>query len=115
MKRIQLLAMAISVALVGSAMADTPVKSATDVRAVKPSKPIKPATLSCEDFLAVDEVSRPAIVYWSEGVNSKGKPEDGVLDIERTNRLVPVLIEDCKKEPQTPFWTKVKVELKKVF
>ena len=115
MKRFQLLAMAISVALVSSAMADTPVKSATAANVEKPIKPIKPATLSCEDFLAVDEVSRPAIVYWSEGVNSKGKPEDGVFDIERTNRLVPVLIEDCKKEPQTPFWTKVKVELKKVF
>jgi hypothetical protein len=34
---------------------------------------------------------------------------------EKTNRLVPVLIEDCKKEPQTPFWTKVKMEIKKVF
>jgi len=115
MKRVQLLAMAISVALVGSAMADTPVKPAMDAKVEKSSKPIKPATLSCEEFLAVDEVSRPAIVYWSEGVNSKGKPEDGVLDIERTNRLVPVLIEDCKKEPQTPFWTKVKMEFKKVF
>ena len=115
MKRFQLLAMAISVALVSSAMADTPVKSAMAANVEKPIKPIKPATLSCEDFLAVDEISRPAIVYWSEGVNSKGKPEDGVFDIERTNRLVPVLIEDCKKEPQTPFWSKVKVELKKVF
>jgi acid stress chaperone HdeA len=38
-----------------------------------------------------------------------------VFDVETTNRLVPVLIEDCKQEPKASFWTKMKVELKKVF
>jgi hypothetical protein len=115
MIKFQLLAMVITTAVVSSAMADTAVKPAMNTSVGKPSKQIKPATMTCEDFLDFDDVSRPAIVYWSEGVNSKGKPEDGVFDIERTNRLVPVLVEECRKEPQTPFWTKVKMELKKVF
>jgi len=108
-------------ALGGTAMADTPATPATPkmssktAAATKTTKAVKPATMSCEDFLSFDEVTRPAIVYWSEGVNSKGKPEEGVFDIDRTTRLVPVLVEDCQKEPKTPFWTKVKQDIKKVF
>jgi hypothetical protein len=106
MRRVTLLAMGVSVTLASAAMAVTPDTSA---------KGIKPATLTCEEFLAVDDITRPQFVYWAEGVNSKGKPEDAVLDVERTNRLIPVLIEDCKKAPQTSFLTKVKADLRKIF
>lgn len=106
MKTLTLLAMGVSVTLAGAAVAATPDSSA---------KGIKPAKLTCEEFLAVDDITRPQLVYWAEGVNSKGKPDDAVFDVERTNRLIPVLIEECKKAPQTSFWTKVKVDLKKIF
>jgi acid stress chaperone HdeA len=115
MKAPALTTIGVSMLLAGSALADTPAMPSTTDHAAKTSKPIKPAKLSCEEFLAFDEVSRPAVVYWAEGVNSKGKPEDGVIDIERTNRLVPVLVDDCKKEPKTSFWAKMKMELQKVF
>lgn len=115
MRTSALLVMMVSIAWVGWAMAAPPTVSAKGSKADASTKAMKPAKLSCEEFLAVDEVTRPAIVYWAEGVNSKGKPEDAVVDVERTNRLVPVLIEECKTEPKASFWTKVKVELKKVF
>jgi acid stress chaperone HdeA len=111
----------ICLVLGAAAMADSPATPASakmtskTEAATKTTKVVKPATMSCADFLAVDEVTRPDVVYWSEGVNSKGKPEEGVLDIDRTTRLVPVLVEDCQKEPKTPFWTKVKEDIKKVF
>ncbi len=77
------------------------------------TKMVKPAALTCEDFLAFDDVTRPEIVYWSEGLTRKGKPEDAVFDIERTNRLVPVLVEDCTKEPKASYYKKVKEAVKK--
>lgn len=98
-----LLAMVVSIAWVGSAMADPPAVPAKANKADPSTK------------VTVDEVTRPAIIYWADGVNSRGKAEDAVFDVERTNRLVPVLIEECKTEPKASFWTKVKAELKKVF
>lgn len=116
MKAPALLATVVFITLVGSAMADTPATSTMPAKADKgATKGIKAEKLRCEEFLALDDVTRPALVYWAEGVNSKGKPEDAVFDIQTTNRLVPVLIEDCKQEPKASFWTKMKVELKKVF
>jgi hypothetical protein len=77
------------------------------------AKTVKPASLTCEDFLAFDEVTRPEIVYWSEGLTRKGKPEDAVFDVERTNRMVPILVEDCTKEPKASYYKKVKDAVKK--
>jgi hypothetical protein len=77
------------------------------------TKAVKPASLTCEDFLAFDEVTRPEIVYWSEGLTRKGKPEDAVFDVERTNRMVPILVEDCSKEPKASYYKKVKDAVKK--
>jgi hypothetical protein len=116
MKKHVLLAIAISVVLARSAIAEPP--AVTDKMApvvVKPTKAIKPMELTCEEFLSYDEVTRPQIVYWSEGMNGNGKPETAVFDVERTNRLVPVLVEDCRKEPQSSYWTKLKQEFKKHF
>ena len=71
--------------------------------------------MTCEEFLAFDEVTRPKLVYWAEGMNKKGKVEDATFDIETTDTLVPVLIEDCRAAPKDSFWKKVKAEFKKVF
>jgi acid stress chaperone HdeA len=62
------------------------------------------ASMTCKEFLSIDDVSRPGVVYWAEGVNHKGKPEDAVIDVGATNRLVPVITEECKARPQASFW-----------
>jgi hypothetical protein len=48
-------------------------------------------------------------------LNGKGKPEDAVIDIDRINSLVPVLVEDCAKEPKSSYWQKIKRDLKTTF
>ena len=115
MKTMTLLAIGISAALAGSALADNAVKADKPVKADKMTNGTKPAKMTCEDFFELDEVARPKLVYWAEGVNRKGKPEDAVFDVETTDRLVPVLVEVCKKEPKESFWKKAKVEFKKIF
>lgn len=116
MKKLALLGIGISIVLINGAIADTP--ATTDKSApiaAKPAKAIKPMELTCEEFLSYDEVTRPQIVYWSEGMNGKGKPETAVIDLDRTNSLVPVLVEECRKDPHTSYWTKMKQEFKKHF
>ena len=121
MKPPTLLVIAISTALAGTALADKPAatdKPAKTDKAATPAKMVKgpkPAKMTCEDFIALDEVSRPKLVYWAEGFNRKGKPEDAVFDVDTTDRLVPVLVEVCTKAPKESFWKKVKEEFKKVF
>jgi|UniRef100_E6QRD0 hypothetical protein len=68
----------------------------------------QPAKMTCEEFTALDETAQPKVVYWAEGFNHKGKPKDAVIDIDSTDKLVPVLITECKKTPKASFWQKVK-------
>jgi hypothetical protein len=69
--------------------------------------------MMCEEFLSLDEVTKPKVVYWAEGFTKKGKPQDAVFDVEATERLVPTLVEVCQKEPKSSFMTKVKNESSK--
>lgn len=68
----------------------------------------KPVKMSCEEFVALDDVVKPKVVYWAEGFNSKGKPVDQVMDVERTDKLIPVLITECRETPKQTFWQRVK-------
>ncbi len=69
---------------------------------------IRLSKITCEDFIALDDVVKPKVVYWSEGFNSKGKPEDAVVDFGETDRLVPVLVQECTKTPKVALATKIK-------
>jgi hypothetical protein len=76
----------------------TPVMAATQ----------KPVKMTCDEFVAVDDAVKPKLVYWAEGFNAKGKPVDQIVDVERTDKLIPVLITECKETPKATFWQRVK-------
>jgi acid stress chaperone HdeA len=80
--------------------------------AESPKKPL--GKMTCEDFLAVDETIRPKVVYYAVAYAQGGTPEAAVLDVEGTDRITPVLIENCKATPKESFWEKVKAEVKKL-
>jgi hypothetical protein len=103
-KRMTMLVIAASLAASSLAFADDSAKKAK----------VMPEKMNCEEFLAMDEVTRPKVIYWAEGFNKKGKADDVVFDTERTDRLVPVMVEVCGKEPKASFWSKVKAEWKKL-
>jgi hypothetical protein len=56
--------------------------------------------MTCEDFVALADVDRPKIVYWAEGFNKSGQPVDSVVDVDQTDRRVPVLVSECAKTPK---------------
>lgn len=68
----------------------------------------KPVKMTCEEFLTLDDMAKPKVVYWAEGFNHKGKPVDAVVDIDSTDRLVPVLVMECQKAPKHSFWQTIK-------
>jgi len=71
------MAIGLSVAMANYALTDTLPKTVTTTATeVKPVKAVKADELTCEEFLSCDEVTRPQIVYSSEGLNGMGKPED---------------------------------------
>jgi hypothetical protein len=78
-----------------------------------PAKLVAPGRLSCEEFLMYDEITRPQIIYWSLGSAHKGRAGGEIIDVARTNTLVPILVDDCRREPKISFWHEFKSEFKK--
>jgi hypothetical protein len=71
-----------------------------------------PTTMSCDDFLSYDDVTKPSFVYWADGFSRAGRPDSATLDLGRVKRLVPVLIEACGKDRHAPFMKKLKETFK---
>ena len=69
---------------------------------------------TCAEFLAVDDQFQPKVIYWSSAQSKKGKPHGATVDIEGTEKVIPMVIDDCKKAPQASYWDKLKNAWKKV-
>jgi acid stress chaperone HdeA len=108
----------------------TPVFAAEDGK--KPSaadeskKPVadvskKPITnWTCDDFLTFDDVYKPKVVYGATSHMKRRKHKD-VIEIEETEKVIPIVITECQKVPQNPFlrelegaWDKVKADTKAI-
>ncbi|MBV8361251.1 MAG: HNS-dependent expression A [Deltaproteobacteria bacterium] len=98
--------------VMGAVVAASLLAGATFTFAESGKKPL--GKMTCEDFLAIDDTVKPKVVYWAVAYAKGGKPEAAVLDIEGTDKITPLLIEDCKAKPKDSFWKKVKAEVKKL-
>jgi hypothetical protein len=63
----------------------------------------RPGKITCEEFVALDDAVKPKVVYWEEGFDKKGKPEDAEVDIDETDKLIPSIITECQRSPRLPF------------
>ena len=70
--------------------------------------------MTCEDFLGFDENFKPKVVYWAVAYGQGGKPESAGVHVAGIEKMIPVLIDGCKKAPKESFWEKVKAEVKKL-
>jgi hypothetical protein len=68
----------------------------------------RPGKITCEEFVALDDMAKPKVVYWAEGFNKKGKPDDAIVDIDETDRLGPMIVTECKMTPKEPFMKTMK-------
>jgi acid stress chaperone HdeA len=101
------------VRLIGTAAAVALLASST-LAPAQTSAPKKPlGKLTCEEFLAYEETFKPKVVYWAVAYGKGGKAETAVLDVEGTDKVIPVIIEKCKAAPKASFLKTVKSESSK--
>jgi acid stress chaperone HdeA len=70
--------------------------------------PTSASNMTCSQFLALDDVTKPKVVFWAEGLNKSGRPESAVIDVDSVNRIVPVVIDACTQNPNASFMNSVK-------
>jgi acid stress chaperone HdeA len=75
-------------------------------------KPLSPAKMSCADFVSVDEVYRPALVYWVAGVDKLGVRETDTMVVDTAHPVGEAVVEECKKDPHARFMSKVRTMIK---
>jgi acid stress chaperone HdeA len=70
-----------------------------------PRKPIR--AMTCHDFLLIEDATKPEIVYW---VATYGQTQSTVIDVDDTDKIVPVVVEACRQAPNESFWQKVRAK-----
>ena len=88
--------------------ADAPKAESAKAETVK--KPL--GKLTCEDFIAIDDVIKPQYVISAVAHTKGGKAKNVVIEVVDTDTLVPFLVEECQKAPKESFWAKLKKKLK---
>ena len=86
------------------------------VQAEAPNKEIGGWT--CEDFVALQETSRPVAVGYASALHQKDKPEAATLNVKDIETVTPEIYRVCSKNPQRNFsgvvrqeWDKFKKHL----
>ncbi|HEX7955133.1 MAG TPA: HdeA/HdeB family chaperone [Burkholderiales bacterium] len=62
----------------------------------------------CEDFIAIEDVYKPKVLDWASSHARGGEPDHATLDIERVEKMIPLVMEDCQRNPKANFAKKVK-------
>jgi acid stress chaperone HdeA len=76
----------------------------------------KVTEITCEDFNGLEDSFKPTVIAWAEGFRQGSKkPNEVTLNIDGIEKVTPMIVEACQKEPKASLWSKAKAELKKVF
>jgi acid stress chaperone HdeA len=75
-------------------------------------KKVSPLKMSCTDYVAVDEMYRPALIYWVAGVDKLGIKETDTIVVDTAHPVSETVAEACTKDPQAPFVSKVRSMIK---
>ena len=52
----------------------------------------------CKEFVVIEDQQQPRIFYWSDSHARSGSPDNPTVGIERSDRLVPIVMEDCRNQ-----------------
>jgi acid stress chaperone HdeA len=77
-------------------------------------KKVKPAKMTCQEYVDLSETERPELVYWAQGYEKGPKgakvQEDAVGEVD-LDRDVAVILKECKQAPKVSLWAKIKKHL----
>ena len=79
---------------------------AASASAADTKKPVSKWT--CAEFIGVDDQFKPKVIYAATAYSKAGKPEASVIDIDGTEKVTPIVIDECARAPQASFWQKLK-------
>ncbi len=87
--------------------------TAEDKNNIPPQKPITKWT--CEEFVAIGEEFKPKAIYWASAHARGGKKhKSNILNIEGTEKVIPIVIDECTQQPKATFWDKLNTAWHKV-
>jgi len=69
---------------------------------------------TCKEFLAIDDQRKPEIVYWTTAYGRGGKPESIAVDVDDTDTLTAIIVNECQRAPKASFWQTVRAEWRKL-
>jgi len=64
--------------------------------------------MTCSEYVALDDVYKPAVIYWATGVDKLGVRTTDQLTIDTAHPVAMEVAEECKKTPGTKVADKVK-------
>jgi acid stress chaperone HdeA len=74
-------------------------------------KTIKPETITCEEFLAMDKDVQPLVVYWIDGYENAGDAKAEGVVIHIFERPISTVVSECRKAPKDALAQKIKKNL----
>lgn len=73
----------------------------------QPALKVQPEKMKCEDFLSLADNYKPALLYWTAGVDRTSEKSNDELVVDAAEP-VGLLVDECRKEPGTSFMGKVR-------
>jgi acid stress chaperone HdeA len=80
--------------------------AASQTGAAQAALKVQPARMQCEDFLALADNDKPALLYWTAGADRTTVKTDDELVVDAAVP-VGVVVDECRKDPKTSFVSKV--------
>ncbi|MFM0201853.1 HdeA/HdeB family chaperone [Paraburkholderia fungorum] len=75
-------------------------------------KKVSPVKMTCADYVAVDEMYRPALIYWVAGVDKLGIKETDTIVVDTAHPVSETVAQACTEDPQASFVSKVRSMIK---
>lgn len=71
-------------------------------------KTLHPWKMTCADFVALDDVYKPSVIYWLAGTTKSGIKETDQLVIDTAHPEVADVTEECKLHPTSKLRNRIR-------
>ena len=71
------------------------------------STTVSPAKMKCSEFVVLEDVYKPSVIYWATGVDKLGIRETDEITVDATHPVAEEVTEECKKTPNAKVTDKI--------
>jgi len=84
----------------------SPLAAATKAPRAKPAE-----TITCREFIALDDEFKPHVVSYALGYDKGTRPDAEVIDVTGVNKVVPIIITACQDHPDDSLLARIRADL----